>query len=344
MTRLTITGAGHWVPPTVLDNAFFERLGIESSADWILERVGIRERRTVMTQDDVLALRDGRLTPGELITQRRICTLAEMTRHPWIQARQRAKVDAHEIDTVICGTSVPDADIPASACRVAAELGIEAQAWDVNSACSSFVVNLHVARSMATAGLWQRGLIANPERYTCRLDYTDRRSCVLFGDGATVSIAEASQAPRPGLEVIDTIVASSPSGHAHVTIPYNGFFAQNGPAVQKFAITRTFQVARAMLERHHLEANDIGYFVGHQANLTMLLSAARRLGFSAAQHLYNVDRLGNQGAAGAPSVLAENWDRLFAAPSPTGSDLILVAVVGSGLTWGAALLRIQRAI
>ena len=174
--------------------------------------------------------------------------------------------------------------------------------------------------------------VFNAERYSTRLDFTDRSSCMLFGDGATAALI-SSEASRHGLEVLDTIVESSPAGFLSVAIPDGGTFRQNGAAVQRFAVTKTVAVARQMLERHGLAAGDLAYFIGHQANFRMLTSACDKLGITSEQHLHNVEMRGNQCGAGAPAVLSSNWERY------RPGDLILVAVVGSGLTWGAALLR-----
>ena len=236
------------------------------------------------------------------------------------------------VDQVIAGTSVPDWDIPANACAIAAGIGLECAAFDVNSACSTFVVDLHVARGLLTNEMARTVAVFNPERYTTRLDYTDRASCVLFGDSASAAILETAS-DAEGLELVDTVVHSSPAGFEHVKIPDSGCFSQNGHAVQKFAVTRTVQVFHEIVERNGLSQSDVAYFIGHQANYRMLTSACQKNGINESQHLFNVDVRGNQGAAGASSVLSSNWERF------RSGDHVVVAVVGSGLTWGAALLR-----
>jgi 3-oxoacyl-[acyl-carrier-protein] synthase-3 len=329
-----LTGLGHFFPKTILDNRFFDALDIGSSADWIDERVGIRERRSVLAPDDIVKLRRGLVTRAELYAAGKIMKIGEMCREPWRLALERSQAAARSVavDQVICGTSVPDWDIPANACAVAGALGLECAAMDVNSACSSFVIDLHVARSLLTSGHAKTVAVFNPERYTTRLDFTDRTSCVLFGDAATAALLESAPGAQ-GLEILDTVVRSAPSGHEHVRIPDGQCFSQNGHAVQKFAVTKTVAIFNELLERNGLSPAGVSYFVGHQANYRMLTSACQKNGLSDEQHLYNVDRYGNQGAAGAPSVLSMNWDRF------RPGDHIAVAVVGSGLSWGAALLR-----
>lgn len=329
-----LTGIGHYFPPNVLDNDFFDGLDIGSDAAWIYERVGIRERRSVLTRADILRLRRGETTRQALFAEGRIMTAAAMCREPWQMVQRRANAAARQVmvEQLIAGTSVPDWDIPANACAIAAATELECAAFDVNSACSSFVVGLHVARCLLQANAVKTAAIFTAERYTTRVDFSDRSSCVLFGDSATAALLEVS-AGASGLELLDTVIHSSPSGFEHVRLPEGGFFSQNGKAVQKFAVTKTVSVTLELLERARLSPKNLNYFIGHQANYRMLISACQKLGLSEKQHLFNVDLKGNQGAAGAPAVLSENWERFR-----TG-DYIAVAVVGSGLTWGAALFR-----
>jgi 3-oxoacyl-[acyl-carrier-protein] synthase III len=216
---------------------------------------------------------------------------------------------------------------------IARDLGISCTAFDVNAACSSFVVGVHVLRGLLLSRSVRCGAVFTCERYSLRLNYAECHNCVLFGDGAAGAVFEVAPSPPRGLELLDTMAASEPSGAHLVTIPVGGMFAQQGRAVQKFAITRMVEITEELLQRNGLTSRDIRYFIGHQANLRMLTSVVSRLGLQPAQHLYNVDSHGNQGAAGAPVVLSMHWDCF--APG----DLIVMAVVGAGLTWGAALFR-----
>lgn len=329
--RLVVTGVGHWFPETVLDNAFFDSLDIGSDAKWIEDRVGIRERRSVLAREDIVRLRRGEITRAELVKEGRLMTMASMSKAPWAQAIDRAG-EVPNIDLVIAGTSVPDWDIPANACSIAGSLGIQAAGFDVNSACSTFVVNLHAARGLLRSRAANCAAIFNAERYTTRVDYADRASCVLFGDSAACAILDTASGAR-GLELIDTVVHSDPGGYEHVRLPDGGVFSQNGAAVQKFAVTKTVAVTHEIIERNNLRLDELAYFIGHQANFRMLTSACEKNGIRPDQHLYNVDVRGNQGATGAPTVLSTHWDRY------RPGDHIVVAVVGSGLTWGAALFR-----
>lgn len=236
-------------------------------------------------------------------------------------------------DVLISGMTIPEWGAPANACMIARELGVNCTAFDVNAACSSFVVGVHVLRSLLVSGAGRCGAVFTCERLSLCLNYADRNSCVLLGDGAAGAVFEVAPSMPRGLELLDTMVASDPSGAHLVTIPVGGMFAQQGRAVQKFAITKTVEITEALLRRNGLTARDIRYFISHQANLRMLTAVVSRLGLHPAQHLYNVDSHGNQGAAGAPIVMSMHWERF--APG----DLIVMAVVGAGLTWGAALFR-----
>jgi 3-oxoacyl-[acyl-carrier-protein] synthase III len=326
---------GHYFPENVLDNDFFDRLDIGSAADWIKDRVGIVTRRSVLTQDQVMALRHGRTTREQLKADGAIESIASMCEKSWDVAKSRAHIVTDTIDTVIGGSSVPDDDIPSNACVISARVGLErVRAFDVNSACSTFVVQCHVMRGLMASGMTKDGAIFCAERYTTRVDYSDRRNSILFGDSAIATVA--SSVERPGsLKLIDSLVESSPSGWEHIHLPDGQFFHQNGSAVQKFAVTKTIAAAQDILARNQLTAADVAWFIGHQANYRMLTSAMEKMNVPESRHLHNVATRGNQGATGAPSVLSQNWD-LY-----KKGDYIVVAVVGAGLTWGSLLLQKQ---
>lgn len=330
-----IYSMGHHFPENVLDNAFFDRLDIGSAADWITERVGIESRRSVLTQEHIVELRYGRITRQQLRDANQIESIASMSEKSWKVAMTRCNLVHDSIDTVIGGTSVPDDDIPSSACVVSAKIGLErVRGFDVNSACSTFVVQCHVMRGLMNSGMTKEAAIFCTERYTTRMDYSDRRNSILFGDASIAAVI--SSTPKPGaLKVIDSLVESAPSGWEHIHLPDNKFFHQNGAAVQKFAVTKTISAALDILARNNLKTTDAQWFIGHQANYRMLTSAMEKMGVPESRHLYNVIEKGNQGACGAPSVLSENWDRY------KKGDYIVIAVVGAGLTWGSLLLQKQ---
>lgn len=326
-TGLQILGLGHFHPETVLDNAFLESLDIGTTDEWILERVGIHTRRTVLPLEYI---RETRNADPRAARQASVYSNAQTGAAAARLALERAGITPSEVGLVLAGGCSPQNSIPAEASVIAAELGITAPCVDVSTACSSFAAQLHFLANHRPETLPDYILTVNVENTTRTVDYNDRSTAVLWGDGSAAAVVSPRK-PGP-LALLATTLTSDPAGWDKVLIPAGGHFTQNGPAVQAFAIRKTGEVLKTL--RPALSRPD-PWFVGHQANLTMLQSVCAREGVPADRHLYNVDRYGNCGAAGAPGVLSQNWDR-FAA-----GDEILLAVVGSGLTWGGAAFRVQ---
>ncbi|MBZ0235454.1 MAG: ketoacyl-ACP synthase III [Deltaproteobacteria bacterium] len=326
---LYVHGVGHFHPEDVIDNRFLEELDIGTDDAWIVERVGIRARRTVLPLDYIRRTRNADVRAGEEAAR---YDNAETGRRAASHALARAGLTAADVGLVIAGGCTPGMAIPAEACRVAAALGIEAPAFDLNSACSSFGAQLHLVASMR--GLPPYVLVVNPENTTRVIDYRDRATAVLWGDATTAAVVSTEVPAR--VRVVETTLASSPAGWRAVTIPRHGHFAQEGNVVQRFAIKTTLACVEALLPAARAHAAARGgrvRVIGHQANLLMLEAVVRRLELAPDAHWYNVDRFGNTGAAGAPSVLSERWDEL------ADGDAIVMAQVGSGLTW--ASLRVE---
>jgi 3-oxoacyl-[acyl-carrier-protein] synthase III len=330
-----LVSMGHFWPEHRITNDFFNDLDIGSEAQWIEDRVGIKERRSVLRPDQLKGLKTGTTTVQSLFRNKQVMTIPQMAEATWSVMQKRLAVPTDAVDTVLSGTSVPDDDIPASACKIASHLGLErVRAFDVNSACSTFAAQVHVLRGLMQSGMTRSAAVFTCERYSIRMDYNDRKNCIIFGDGASGCLFSVD--PLPGsLKVIDTLLESAPSGWEHIQMPTGECFHQNGAAVQKFAVTKTIAAAQDILARQGLQPRDAQWFIGHQANLRMLSSAMDKLGVSEQVHLYNVDMFGNQGAAGAPCVLSMNWERY------RPGDYIVIAVVGAGLTWGSMLLQKQ---
>jgi 3-oxoacyl-[acyl-carrier-protein] synthase-3 len=329
MNPLYLHAVGHFHPENVIDNAFLESLDIGTTDEWILERVGIRSRRTVLPLDYI---RDTRNADVRAADEAALYSNAETGRRAALQALAQAGLEPSDIGMVIAGGCTPGMLIPAEACRVAAALGIEAPAFDVNSACSSFGVQMHLLASMQRLPPYV--LVVNVENSTRAIDYSDRSAAVLWGDGTSAAIVSSEVPART--RVVATSMSSSPAGCSLVTIPLSGHFAQDGSAVQRFAIKTSLSSLNAMLPEARARAGSTGgrvLYIGHQANLTMLQSVAQRAGIASDCHLYNVADFGNTGAAGAPTVLSQRWSEL------SDGDVVLLAVVGSGLTW--ASLRIE---
>ena len=317
-------GIGHFHPETVIDNQFLVGLDIGVDEEWILQRVGIRRRRTVLSLDYIKETgnRDTRAA-AEASLYNNAQTGAAAAR----AALERARLTGSEIGMVVAGGCSPQWTIPAEACLIAAELGLNVPAFDVNSACSSFGVQVFLLQQMGEH-LPDFVLIVNPENNTRTVDYRDRSNAVLWGDASSAAVVS----PRvPCRATIGSCgVNSDPSRWAKVTIPTGGHFAQDGASVQAFAIRQMTDLLQHA--RRHLGCSD-GYFIGHQANLTALKSVCTRSGVPEDKHLYNVDEFGNCGAAGAPSVLSQHWS------SFGPNDNLAIALVGSGLTWSGSWVR-----
>lgn len=324
-TPLYVHGMGHFHPENVIDNAFLESLDIGTSDSWILERVGIRTRRTVLPLEYIATTRNARPAESHAAS---LYSNAQTAARATQQALDRASLRASDIGLVLAGGCSPQYSIPAEACLVASELGICAPSIDLSSACSSFAAQLHFLRSMQPESTPDYVLVVNAENNTRTVHYDDRSSAVLWGDATSAAVVSLKhEAPR---RVVFSCLESDPSGWDKVTIPAGGHFTQSGRAVQTFAIRKAL-AALGKVRQHSRCTPDRQYLISHQANLLMLDNVCTRAEVSPERHLYNVDDFGNCGAAGAPSVLSQNWERFR-----EGDELAMV-VVGSGLTWGGLL-------
>ena len=332
-----ITSMGHLFPDTVLDNNFFDSLDIGSSSEWIDQRVGIKERRSFITKEDILDLKNKKTSFLDLLKSEKLPSIAQISEKCFFHLKQRyldlykTELDKDTIEYILCTSGTFDFESPASGCSIGASLGINAVGLDINSACSSYIALLHTGRSLIESGVCKSLCNFTVDRYTARINYNDRSNCILFGDSATATLMQ-KDAPS-GLKVIDSFMQSDPSGYKSVIVPYCQDLYQDGKVVQKFAITKTIEMTRTILSRNSLKIEDLSYFIAHQANYRMLDSIISKLGIPKEKHLFNVTTHGNQAASGAPSVLSTNWEKF------KPSDLILVVVVGSGLSWGGVLLQ-----
>jgi 3-oxoacyl-[acyl-carrier-protein] synthase-3 len=302
-------------------------LDIGTNDAWIVERVGIRSRRTVLHLDYIKETynRDTRAA-----AEASVYTNAETAAHAARMAMERAGLQASDIGMVISGSCSPQWTAPAEACTVAAELGIEALSVDVSSACSTFAAQLDYLNRARPDALPDFVLIVQPENNTRAVDFSDRRAAVIWGDASAAAIVSAKHAARA--RVTYTSLHSNPANWRKVRIPAGGHFEQDGSAVQRFAI-REGSSALSELIAHAKGDSERVSFVGHQANLLVLEGICRRVGVDSERHFHNVEDFGNCGAAGAPSVLSQRWD-LF-----EPGDEVAVALVGAGLTWGGALIE-----
>ncbi len=322
-----IHGMGHSHPENIIDNKFLEELDIGTNDKWIMERVGIQTRRTVLPLDYIKETRNRDTRAAVDAAQ---VSNAETGKIAAEVAIANAGISSADIGMVIAGGCSPDTVTPAEACSIAAALEIECESFDLNSACSSFGAQMHFLARMRPESLPEYILLVSPENNTRTIDYSDRNTAVLWGDGTSAAVV-STRVPAAAQAVFQTLT-SSPKGWDKVVIPRQGHFSQEGPTVQTFAIKRTVKCYRQIRERYTDNTPGL-YFVGHQANLRMLQSVCERSEIPEDRHMFNVDVFGNTGAAGAPVVLSQNWRRFKA------GDVLALIVVGAGLTWSSMAIE-----
>ena len=324
MRHAAITGWGMAVPDRVLTNADLEQM-VETSDEWIVSRTGIKERRVVGPDDTTTSL----------------STAAAR------QALDRAGLQPDELDLIIVATCTPDQFLVSQACLVQAELGGSAGAFDLGAACSGFVYALSTGSQFVQSGMHDRVLVIGADTLTRFVDYTDRTTCILFGDGAGAVVLEATEEPR-GL--LSTVLGADGGGNKHLYIPgwgalvpesaelfpeYRPYLQMNGNEVFRFAVRVMGDAAAEAVDRAGLSFADIDMLIPHQANLRIIDAAARRLDLPREKVWVNLDRYGNTSAATIPIALAEAE---AAGGLSEGDNLVLVAF-GGGLTWAAGVLR-----
>jgi 3-oxoacyl-[acyl-carrier-protein] synthase III len=328
---LYLHGLGHFHPETEISNRFLEDLDIGTTDAWILERVGIRTRRTLLPLDYI---RQTRNRDPRAAREAMVYGNAETGRRAAEMAIARAGIDKSEIGMVISGSCAPDMVTPADACTIAAALGLEVPCFDVNSACTSFHVAMNLLSMMDPAKMPRFVLSVVPEGLTRTVDYTDRSAAVLWGDGTSAAVLSMQVPGRA--EILGNTLESSPAGHDKVQIPRVGHFRQEGRTVQMFAIKKTVRCYQALREKHAQEGRRF-HFVGHQANLGMLQKVCELCEVPENLHHSNVRDFGNTAGAGSVSVLSQRWDEW------TAEDDVAVAGVGAGLTWSSFLVRFGAA-
>jgi 3-oxoacyl-[acyl-carrier-protein] synthase-3 len=324
-------GLGHAHPEPEISNRFLELLEIGTDDAWILERVGIRSRRTVLPLDYIRTTRNRDPRAALEAATESNAKLGARAAH---LALERAGITAADVGLVIAGNSAADTSAPAEACNIAGELGMEVPAFDVSSACTSFYVQLYVLSMMDPSRLPDWVLLVAPETLTTTVDYNDRASAVLWGDAAAAAVISTRHPGRA--EVLGNEVASSPAAREKVVVPRGGHFRQEGRTVQVFGIKRMVQGLTRLRETFECEGRRF-HFVGHQANLRMLENVRSTVGIAPERHHTNVEWYGNTGAASSASVLSMNWEKWR-----DGDDVAVVGV-GAGLTWASYLVRFANA-
>jgi 3-oxoacyl-[acyl-carrier-protein] synthase-3 len=324
---LWLHGLGHFHPENEITNRFLEELGIGTSDAWILERVGIRSRRTCLALDYIRATRNRDLRAA---SEASAYTTAELGARAAALAIARAGIEPARIGLVVSGSSAPDSLSPADACNVARLLGLEVPAFDVNSACTSLLAQIHLLHMMDPARLPDFVLLVAPDSLTKTVDYGDRASAVLWGDAGAAAVVSTRVPGRA--RILGTTLGSRPSGGEKVVVPRTAFFAQDGRTVQAFAIRQTIECFERLRAAHARGDREL-HFVGHQANLRMLENVCQRCEIPPERHHTNVEWYGNTGAASSATVVSMNWEKW------QPRDDVAVVGVGAGLTWAGYWLR-----
>jgi len=326
---LYLHGLGHFHPENVITNRFLEDLDIGTSNDWVLERVGIRERRTSLS---LAYIRETKNSDTRAAYEASSYTNAQTGAAAARQALAQAGIAREDIGLVISGSSAPDHVTPSEAATVAAELEIEAPCFDINAACATFGVQLSFLSKMRPESLPPYVLVVNPENLTRCIDYSDRNTAVLFGDGSAAAVVSATIPSR--LHLLESDCASKPASWQKAIIPRTGYFRQDGNAVQGFAIRKMTEAVRMFQEAYGGNGHRF-LFVGHQANLGILSTVCERSLVSDDCHWRNVTMFGNTGCSGAPAVVSQHWQDL------KPGDCLIMALVGAGLTWSSLMWQMS---
>jgi len=328
---LNLVGLGHFHPRNEITNAFLESLDIGTTEDWIMDRVGIRSRRTALPLDYIRQTKNR--DPAAALEAAEY-TQAQLGARAAALALERAGVEASQIGLVIGGGCAPDTVTPADACNLARELGVSAPSIDINSACTSFYAGIYTLSLMQPNKLPDYVLLVAMEGMTRTVDFSDRSSAVLWGDGAVAAVLSTRNPGRA--EILGSTLTSDPNGNDKVVVPRFGHFDQEGRTVQMFAIKKTAASLTALRENWEQEDRAF-HFIGHQANLRMLESVCKRCDIPPERHHANAEWYGNTGAASGASVLSQNWDKW------KNDDDVAMVGVGAGLTWGSYLVRFREA-
>jgi 3-oxoacyl-[acyl-carrier-protein] synthase III len=326
LVRVKISALGTYVPPRLLTNADLEKL-VETSDQWITERTGIRERHIV----------DKGVATSDLAVEAAQKALAERG------------IAASDLDVILVGTVTPDMFFPSTACLVQHKLGAKgAWGFDLSAACSAFLYALQTGTQFVATGAHKRVLVIGADVMSSIIDYSDRATCIIFGDGAGAVILEPADSDSLGM--IDFIHEVDGSGGCSLYMPGGGslnpsthetvdqkmhYVHQDGQAVFKFAVRKQTELCEKILARNGIKASDIDVFIAHQANKRIINATADRLGLRPESVVINIDRYGNTTAGTIPLAM----DTARQEGKLKKGDLVLLASVGAGFTVGATLLR-----
>ena len=319
----SITALGSYLPSKILNNQDLEKM-VDTNDDWILTRTGIKERR---------------------ILDKGIGT-SFMAIKAAKQIIQKKKLDPSEIDMVIVATITPDMHVSATAAYVASEIGaVNAFGYDLQAACSGFLYGMSVASSFIESGRYKKIILIGADKMSSIIDYSDRNTCIIFGDGAGAVLFEPN---REGLGMQDEFMRSDGVGREFLRIEAGGsvmpstinsiknkkhFLFQDGKSVFKYAVSNMANASYQIMERNNLSNEDVNYLVPHQANKRIIDATANRMGIRESKVLMNIEKYGNTTAATIPLILSD-YEKKF-----KKGDNIIFAAFGGGFTWGASYLK-----
>ncbi|HUI51425.1 MAG TPA: beta-ketoacyl-ACP synthase III [Terriglobales bacterium] len=321
-----ITGVGGYVPPRILTNADLEKM-VDTTSDWIMERVGIRERHLA----------------GEGVAASDLAVEAVKNlqcKHPF---------DLQSVDLIVVGTVTPDMMYPSTACLVQDKLGIkDTWGFDVSAGCSGFLYSLNVGTKFVESGQYKKVLVIGSDVNSSMTDFTDRAVCIIFGDGAGAVLLEPAEEGEEG--IIDHVAQVEGMGGQFLYMPGGGslhpashetvdkkmhYIHQDGKNVFKYAVKKMAEMTERVLEKNGLTGKDVDCFIAHQANRRIITATAERLAMPLEKVIINIDRFGNTTAGTIPLAMQTALEE----KKLKKGDLVLLAAVGAGFTSGATLVR-----
>ncbi len=322
--RAAITGIQGYVPDYVLTNHELEKM-VETSDEWIVSRTGIKERRILKGENQGTSVIGTEAVKGLL---------------------EKTGTDPKEIDLILCATVTPDMPFPATANIIANNVGAtNSFGFDLSAACSGFLYGLATGASFIESGMYKKVIVIGADKMSSIIDYTDRTTCIIFGDGGGAALLEPT---TEDVGVMDSILRADGSGAHFLNMKAGGslrpatietvqnrehFAHQEGATVFKFAVTNMADVAAEVMAKNNLTSDDITYLVPHQANKRIIDATARRMGIGDDKVMLNIERYGNTTAGTLPLCL---WD--YESKLKKGDNLILAAF-GGGFTWGATWIK-----
>jgi 3-oxoacyl-[acyl-carrier-protein] synthase-3 len=313
--KASFKSIGAYVPENIMTNEDFVKI-IDTSDEWITKRTGIKERRVAKDE-----------------------TTSDLGYKASLLAIQRAKIDVKDIDCIICATISPDyLSMPSTACLIADKLGIkDVMAFDISAACTGFIYLLNIAKSFIESGMKKNVLIIGAEKLSSIIDYTDRTTCFLFGDGAGAAIIGATNDDKKSILDVHT---ASDGGYQdllktpHATAEKLAFMEMKGNETFKIAVRTLTQDVKDILEKNQISSDEVKYFIPHQANYRIIKAVGDALKFDSEKVVVTVNKYGNTSGASIPMAIND----MYESGNLKNGDLMLLDAFGGGLTWGSSLV------